>query len=292
MKPTAIALLLISALPLQGQSKWFEHSTEITRMHEKLLDDDLSGMFELMVQVWQQDLTGYMQPHLNALLKQSLEKDCGKSLETQNLPTWLSAVTIKKMSVQLSGRHSNKLVVSLSSEDTIDSINLVRWPEASLSSEVQFDNSNETLVEEQQILHETEVTYHLSGELESGLYQLDLVDVKKRRWRTWLLFGRSDPVHVVRWDSRDTWAVDKKKLLNTDCPLPKLEVDVFDYVEGKYEQVWEKSYEAQYPVKLPTQLFPADRYVVTLSMTNSRWQGPILYQDEHTISKTIDLTEE
>jgi hypothetical protein len=98
--------------------------------------------------------------------------------------------------------------------------------------------------------------------------------------------------HKVRWSSKDTWVVEKTKLLNPHCPLPVQHVSVFDYIDDEYKKVWDKKYETNYPNQLQVRSLPTERYVLTVSMSHSRWQGHVLYQDQQIISKTLDLTEE
>ncbi|OBT07982.1 hypothetical protein A9264_05810 [Vibrio sp. UCD-FRSSP16_10] len=293
MKPFLTTLLLIPlAAPIAANAQWFEENNIVTRMHQKLLEDDLNGMFEIMVQVWQQESTDNLHLHLDALLKQATEQDCGKSLTAEGLPNWVDSVSIEKISVQRPGRLSNKLMLSFLTDNRLVSVKLIGWPDSIISQNVIEQRSYETTTDDKRTLQYTEATYSLSKPLKSGLYQLQLEDTNQHSWTHWLIMSDADPVHVVRWDSKDSWIVDKKRLLNRYCPLPVQKVTVYDYQDGKYNTVWNKSYESNYPVRLPSNALPPDRYVVSVSMTQSQWQGPILFKDKRTISKTIDFTEE
>ncbi|PMM01144.1 DUF2861 family protein [Vibrio breoganii] len=293
MKPLLTALLLLPAVvPVTTNAQWFEENNAVTRMHKKLLEDDLSGMFDLMVQVWQQESTDNLEPHLESLLKQATEKDCGKSLISEGLPTWLDSITIEKVSVQRPGRLSHKLRLQIISEESLSQVRFTLWPDTSISKEVVDQDAFETITDEKRTLQQTEATYSLNKQLKSGLYQLSIEDKAQNKWSHWIVITEADPVHVVRWDSQDSWVVDKKRLLNRYCPLPVQEVTVYDYKDGQYSSVWNKSYESNYPVKLPRNAVEPERYVVSVSMTQSQWQGPILFKDKRTISKTIDYTEE
>ncbi|CAM3036960.1 DUF2861 family protein [Vibrio rarus] len=287
-----LLLLPLAVAPMTANAQWFEESNIITQMHKKLLEDDLSGMFDLMVQVWQQESTEHIEPHLDALLKQATEKDCGKGLIAEGLPTWIDSITIEKVAIQRPGRLSNKLGLSILTEQALKSVRLTAWPDATVSKNVIDQRAFAQVTDDNRTLQRTEATYSLNKPLKSGLYQLIIEDNQMRKWTHWLIMSHPDPVHVVRWASNDSWVVDKKRLLNRYCPLPVQKVTVYDYKDGQYNTVWNKSYESNYPVKLPSNALPPDRYVVNVSMTQSQWQGPILFQDKRIISKTIDFTEE
>ncbi|CAM4141843.1 DUF2861 family protein [Vibrio neonatus] len=288
----ATLLLLPLATPVTANAQWFEENNIVTQMHQKLLEDDLNGMFELMVQVWQQESTDSLASHLDSLLKQATEKDCGKSLIAEGFPSWIDSITIEKVSLQRPGRLSNKLALNILTDKPLVSVKLIAWPDSSISNNVIDQRSYEETTDDNRTLQHTEATYSLNKPLKAGLYQLVLEDNTQRLWTHWLIMSDADPVHVVRWDSQDSWAVDKKRLLNRYCPLPVQKVTVYDYKDGKYNTVWNKSYESTYPVRLPANAVPPDRYVVSVSMTQSQWQGPILFQDKRIISKTVDFADE
>lgn len=294
MKPANLILACAAlALPYCSvQAKWFEESNTVSKMHESLLNDDLNGMFDLMVQVWQQESEDYLRPHLDALLEQAVEKDCGKSLMTEGFPAWLDNVVINKNTIQRPGRTSYKVRINIESESTIKDVSLLRWPDSHISSEKQISQKVDIDTDNERQLHYTSKNYSLSSDLKSGLYQIIISDVNGESWKSWVILDSITPAQEVRWESRDSWAVDKKKLLNPSCPLPRQTVEVLEYSEGKYSRVWQKSYESRYPKQLPKNSVEPNRYLVSVSMINSRWQGPIIIQEQNTISKTIDLTEE
>ena len=81
-------------------------------------------------------------------------------------------------------------------------------------------------------------------------------------------------------------------MLNKHCPLPKLDASLYDYVDGQYNKVWGESYESDYPTSLEPNIVPPDRYVLAVSMTHQRWQGPIIVEQSQIISKTYDISVE
>lgn len=205
----ATLLLLPLATPVTANAQWFEENNIVTQMHQKLLEDDLNGMFELMVQVWQQESTDSLASHLDSLLKQATEKDCGKSLIAEGFPSWIDSITIEKVSLQRPGRLSNKLALNILTDKPLVSVKLIAWPDSSISNNVIDQRSYEETTDDNRTLQHTEATYSLNKPLKAGLYQLVLEDNTQRLWTHWLIMSDADPVHVVRWDSQDSWAVDK-----------------------------------------------------------------------------------
>lgn len=82
----------------------------------------------------------------------------------------------------------------------------------------------------------------------------------------------------------------KKALLNPYCPLPELNVSLYDYVDGQYSKLWSKSYVSEYPNSLEVTNLSSDRYVLAVTMTSQRWQGPITIEQSQVISKTYDVS--
>jgi hypothetical protein len=56
--------------------------------------------------------------------------------------------------------------------------------------------------------------------------------------------------------------------------------------------VWGKEYESEYPSQLEAKDIEPDRYVIAVSIKQSRWQGPILFVRSQIISKTLDVSPE
>ncbi|MCG6220736.1 DUF2861 family protein, partial [Vibrio diabolicus] len=79
---------------------------------------------------------------------------------------------------------------------------------------------------------------------------------------------------------------------NPYCPLPEMNVGLYDYVDGQYQRVWNKTYESDYPNSLELEGIPNERYVLAVSMNTKRWQGEILVEQSQTISRTYDITQE
>ncbi len=65
---------------------WFKNSDALTQVHKHLLDNDLSLMFDSLVEVWQINASQSREDHLNELFDQALNKDCGKTLTKRHYP--------------------------------------------------------------------------------------------------------------------------------------------------------------------------------------------------------------
>ena len=164
-----------------------------------------------------------------------------------------------------------------------------RWVDESISADAslsQEDVVTNTIANEKRYLKR----YNLTGKIEAGLYHLSIVAVDGRVFRTWIVLGDSNSSQYVRWTSKENWKVEKSALRNPHCPLPELNVSLYDYVDGQYEQVWQKSYESNYPNSLELEGVPNDRYVLAVGINSRRWQGDIIVEQAQTISRTYDLS--
>mgnify|MGYP000424145977 FL=1 len=289
MRISALSLILITSLCNSAQAAdWFDNNDTLTQVHKHLLDDDLPGMFESLVEVWQNSPKQVKEDHLNELFTQALDRDCGKSLSKPVLPSWISSLIIKRLAIQSPGRDSYRLVVDAEVESIIENIELSKWVDKPISSDSLFSKQNSK--EPSQTTHSYRKRYNLNSPLDSGLYRLTVTSQNNQTWSSWIILGEVRLKQQVRWASKDTWRIDKKELLNPYCPLPRLDVGLFDYINGQYEEVWGKSYESDYPTTLEGGNISNDRYVLAISMVHSRWQGDIAIERTQTISKTFDIS--
>ncbi|MGF1754687.1 DUF2861 family protein [Vibrio makurazakiensis] len=281
-------LFLVSLhTPVQA-NEWFKESNSLTQVHKHILDDDLPMMFSSLVEVWQNTESKRNEQHLNELFKQSLNQDCGKSLTKPSIPDWINAITVRRHAIQSPGRDTYRLVVDVESKFEITEIDIVKWVDKSISTDSDLKKS-ETENSNTVTFHKR---YNLSSPVESGLYRLSVKGKEGKSWSTWIVFGEFALRQRVRWSSKDSWIIDKKELLNPYCPLPTLDVGLYDYVEGEYEQIWSRTYESDYPTSLENNKFANDRYVLAISMNHARWQGDIIIEQTQTISKTYDISSE
>ncbi|MDV7103511.1 DUF2861 family protein [Vibrio sp. TH_r3] len=265
-------------------NEWFESSSPLNQAHQKLLNNDLEGSFRDLINVWQADPDDYVKQHLNELLLKSLESDCGKSISNEPVAAWIHSVVIKRQSIQSPGRSVARAIVEITSPEEITSVKMLNWPDGSVSNESNF------VVQQENERNTYTVTYDLTQRLANGLYRIEVTAQNNDSWSVWVVMSESISKQVVRWDSKDTWAVDKIGLLNPYCVLPVLTVSLYDYVADEYVRVWHREYESNYPKQLPISELNADRYVLAVGITHHRWQGPVIIEDQQIISKTYDIS--
>ncbi|MFA0413398.1 DUF2861 family protein [Vibrio renipiscarius] len=268
---------------------WFDRNSPLTQTHKHLLNGDLKAMLASLVEVWQLEDNVTLKPHLNELLLQSLEVDCGKSLDSKTLPEWLNGVVVKRTEIQSPGRDAFRATVEVQTSLEIADISLMRWVDKSISS----DNTLEIVRENNQSGIATySKRYNINNKLAMGLYRLDIVTKDNASWSSWLILDDPKPNMTVRWASKDHWQVEQHTLLNPNCPLPKLNATLYDYVDETYNQVWSGNYESDYPTSLPNDNYTPGRYVLAVSMIHRRWQGKIIIEQAQIISKTYDVSVE
>lgn len=281
-------MLLASLCNFVQAADWFDNNDTLTQVHKHLLDDDLPGMFESLVEVWQNNPTQVKEEHLNELFTQALDRDCGKSLAKPALPSWISSLVIKRIAIQSPGRDSYRVVVDAETEGLIQNIELSQWVDKPISSDSIFSEPPFQDSDKSTKLYRKR--YNLNSPLDSGLFRLTVKSKSNETWSSWVILGEVILKQQVRWASKDSWRVDKKELLNPYCPLPRLEVGLFDYIDGQYEEVWGKRYESDYPTTVESGNISNDRYVLAISMVHSRWQGDIAIEQTQSISKTFDIS--
>ncbi|KOO04353.1 DUF2861 family protein [Vibrio nereis] len=286
LKRTAIlGALLVSAPASAKDVPWFQSNTPLTQAHKHLLNNDLPAMFSSLVEVWQLEKNQTITPHLNDLLLQSLEVDCGKTLDTKPLPDWLNSVIVRRTDIQSPGRNSYRASVEIESRIDISDISLTKWVSRSLTN----DNAL-TAFKVSDTLTKYVKRYNLNSRMTMGLYRIDVTGSDDTTWSSWLVLGEDKAKVTVRWQSKDQWKVEKNALLNPHCPLPKLDVSLYDFVDGKYNRVWGKVYESDYPSTIDSGAAQPGRYVLAVAVNQTRWQGPIIVEQSQTISKTYDVS--
>lgn len=286
LKRTAIlGALLVSAPASAKDVPWFQSNTPLTQAHKHLLNNDLPAMFSSLVEVWQLEKNQTITPHLNDLLLQSLEVDCGKTLDTKPLPDWLNSVIVRRTDIQSPGRNSYRASVEIESRIDISDISLTKWVSRSLTN----DNAL-TAFKVSDTLTKYVKRYNLNSRMTMGLYRIDVTGSDDSTWSSWLVLGEDKAKVTVRWQSKDQWKVEKNALLNPHCPLPKLDVSLYDFVAGKYNRVWGKVYESDYPSTIDSGAAQPGRYVLAVAVNQTRWQGPIIVEQSQTISKTYDVS--
>ncbi|QJY39116.1 DUF2861 family protein [Vibrio europaeus] len=284
-----IGALIVSASTNAAQVPWFESNSPLTQAHRHLLNNDLPAMFTSLVEVWQLEKNRSITPHLNDLFLQSLDVDCGKSLDNRSLPEWISNVTVRRSEIQSPGRDAYRAIVEIESNRDIKDISLTRWVSKNLSTDNSFIQSSPTndLGTQKYVKR-----YNLNSRVRSGLYRIDVTAADESSWSSWLVLGEPKSEMTVRWDAKAQWKLERNALLNPNCPLPKLDVALYDYIDGNYNQVWGESYDSDYPTSLDNGIVDKGRYVLAVSINHQRWQGPIIVEQQQIISKTYDVSVE
>jgi len=283
----AITLGAVFTVPCVNGA-WFEKVTPLTQAHQHLLNNQLPAMFDSLVEVWQSQHSPSLNDHLNRLLLQSLNVDCGKSLSEQSFPNWIKSVVIRMVDVQSPGREAHQLLIDAVTDDEIKDMSLTKWVNSSISQDTVFNRQKGDAVTSGERSYIKR--YNLSSPLNIGLYRLILTKSDDVTWSTWIIIDHNHRNNAVHWIAKDQWDVKKIALQNPYCPLPKLNVSVYQYVDGKYQERWHNSYVSSYPSKLEHHSLPPSRYVLAVSMNQQRWQGPIVIENSQVISKTYDVS--
>lgn len=291
VKPSLLLGALLVSAPLSAlQVPWFESNSPLTQAHKHLLNDDLPSMFSSLVEVWQLEQNRSITPHLNDLLLQSLEIDCGKTLDNKSLPQWINNVIVRRTDIQSPGRDAYRAIVEVEASKEIKDISLTRWVSKPISTDNTFteatpkDNEVGTKIYTKR--------YNLNSRVTMGLYRIDVTAADQTSWSSWLILGEPKASVSVRWNAKAQWKVERNALLNPHCPLPKLDTSVYDYVDGNYVRVWGQTVDADYPTSLGNIGIDPGRYVLAVAINHQRWQGPIIVEQSQIISKTYDVSVE
>ncbi|MGY5709704.1 DUF2861 family protein [Vibrio cincinnatiensis] len=288
MQKKAFILGTLASVPfLVHSTGWFETNTPLTQAHQNLLTNDLESMFASLVEVWQLEQNQNIQTHLNDLLIQSLSVDCGKGLQSKPFPEWIKSITITNVDIQSPGRDAYQVLVEAQTNKELVDVKLTKWVKKPLSTDVILNLKGDNVTNDWRTYLKR---YNLNTKLPIGLYRLDITANDQESWSSWVIFGEPKAKQTVRWASKDKWVVDKNAQLNRYCPLPKLDVSVFDYIDSEYKEIWTKSYESDYPTELELTSLASDRYVLAVSMTHQRWQGAITIEQAQVISKTYNVS--
>ncbi|MGR5117664.1 DUF2861 family protein [Vibrio astriarenae] len=285
-------LILIGALvtaPISQANNWFEETTPLSQAHQHLLKGSLPEMYAVMVEVLQRNQSPATKEHINDLLVQSFDADCGQSLQNDPLPNWLRNVSIKRTSIQSPGRESYRLFVDVASTQPLKDISLERWINSNIAADTAFNEINDKKQRSSQTV-DYRKTYNLNSRLPMGLYHLNVLTKDNQSYSTWVIIEEYKAKQIVRWSAKDQWSIEKNELLNKFCPLPKLSVRVYNYQEEQYKEIWGRTYQANYPTKLDKMSIPPDRYVLSVALDSQRWQGPIMIEQSQIITKTYDVS--
>lgn len=299
-KKLCFSLLLCVFSSSAQANSWFLSQNLLTKAHQHLLTGQLEPMFASLVELWQLNNSTHLSVHLNELLAHSLIVDCGKGLDKQPFPQWLTNLRVRQIEIQNAERLSYQLTLEATTKNTpLVDLKLRHWEGKPLTSESAFnqlstsalskkkeDNQTPTKLNESYVYQQR---YHLNHKPKAGLYRLDILTEDNNEWSAWLILLEDSPAQRVLWTAENQWKVEKNKLLNAKCPLPKLTVSVLDYQNGHYNEVWKHHYEKEYPSSLEFNFLPSERYLLSVSMNFQRWQGSISIEQSQVIHKSYEV---
>lgn len=285
---TVVTLSLLVAPATTWAAKendWFIAKSSLTNAHKALLEGDLEQSFHSMIQTWQKEPKEHVKNHLDSLLTKALDKDCGRSFDASGFPSWLEKVTIERQTIQSPGRLNYRLSILVQSNHRLTEVTFTRWPDRTIINKVGLIENKD----QERWLYANRID--MNAQIESGLYKIKLTDETGEEWENWTILSKPNNKQTVRWNSKDTWVVDKTELLNPFCPLPVLEVSLYGNVDGKYKEVWKNKYETDYPESVSNTILPPNRYLLGVSITHKRWQGLMTIEDKQVINKAYDVSD-
>ncbi|WP_407333840.1 DUF2861 family protein [Enterovibrio sp. 27052020O] len=276
----AVFILLVALLPLKGMSAWFSGSDALTSAHQRLLEGNTADSFDAMVEAWQQEKTETEYRHLTELLALAISEDCGRSLSTLSLPSWLQSVVIRRETVQTPNRVYYQFSIYGNSKEGIDKLSFAKWPDRTLiASELGLDNANQFKLEFDAI----------SGAVPAGLYKLDVKSLEGEDWSSWVLIAQPEPIQKISWKDSRSWRIAPTTDLKSTCPRPFLSMNLYQQTGVEDAPIWSEDKDKNLPTSLPVIDVPNGQYWFSVALIERRWQGAILFEDVQRIARSIDL---
>ncbi|CZF81062.1 DUF2861 family protein [Grimontia marina] len=279
MKPT-VFLFIITIFPFGIAAAWFSGSDALTSAHQRLLEGNTAQSFEAMVEAWQQDNTDTEQRHLTELLSLAISEDCGRSLSTLSLPSWLQAIVIRRETVQTPNRVYYQFSIYGSSDTGILNVTFSEWPEKKLL--------NANLIPDDAKSFKLDIR-GLSGAVHAGLYKLDVTSTEGENWSSWILVSQPEPIQKISWKDSRSWRIAPPTDLKSTCPRPFLSMNLYQTDVGEDAPIWSEEKDKNLPTSLPVIDVPNGQYWFSVALIERRWQGAILFEDVQRIARFIDL---
>ncbi|ENM3947315.1 DUF2861 family protein, partial [Vibrio cholerae] len=202
--PLWLTGMLISMPVFADPTGWFEKNTPLTQAHQHLLNNDLQSMFSSLVEVWQLEKNNNLKTHLNNLLIQSLNVDCGRGLDNKPFPDWIQGLTIRRVDVQSPGRDAYQVAIDTKTKVPITDIRLTKWVDKIVSTDSSFTNRSDSVTTN---VYTYAQRYNLTNPLSAGLYRIDITATDQESWSAWVILGDTIAKQVVRWASKDEWQI-------------------------------------------------------------------------------------
>ncbi|WP_394209706.1 DUF2861 family protein [Enterovibrio calviensis] len=276
----AVFLFVMMALPLKGVCAWFSGSDALTSAHQRLLEGNTAESFDAMVEAWQQEKTSTEHRHLTELLSLAISEDCGRSLSTLSLPSWLESMVIRRETVQTPNRVYYQFSIYGNSNQGIASLSFAEWPNQSLIlSELTEENENQFKLEFEAV----------AGAVPAGLYKLDLTSKEGEAWSSWVLIAQPEPTQKISWKDSRSWRIAPRLDLKSTCPRPFLSMNLYQQTGVEDAPIWSEDKDKNLPTSLPVIDVPNGQYWFSVALIERRWQGAILFEDVQRIARSIDL---
>lgn len=263
---------------------WFKGSDSLTSAHQYLLEGMASKSILSMIEVWQQDKNENAQHHLIKLLSLAIKEDCGRSLSTQPLPSWIKSLGVRRESIQTSNSVSYALSVYGRTEKGVAELSFSAWPD-------KFVHFNETNENEND---KTDFKYTLEGlsqNMHAGLYKLNIKSIEGELWSSWVLLSQENQIQKITWNDSKNWRILSSSELNSTCPKPVLAIHLYPQHKSNKDPVWSLVKDTHLPTTLPQIDVAPGQYWVAVSLIERRWQGSILFEEIQGIGRIIDISD-
>lgn len=257
----------------------------LVQSHRYLLENNLPAMYSSVIETWQSDDSAQVTENLNSLLQQMLGSDCGKNFGNSHFPDWIQSVTIKVIDEDESGRISHAFSIRVHTTKTLKNIFVLKKIDSPLSLDSDFvadknDHNGSSYIKR----------YRLNKSVSSGLYWIEVKAQDDTSWGVWLPLARLKNKAVLHWNKNVSWSISNMNAINDDCPLERLTVSLYDFLDGEYKKVSSKNYVSEFPTSMNKTNVPSDRYMLELSLSNEYWQEQISIEEVQIIKKTRDIS--
>lgn len=276
----AVFFFTLLAVPALAQAAWFSGSDALTSAHQKLLEGNTAASFDAMVEAWQQDKTVTEERHLTELLSLAITEDCGRSLSTLSLPSWLQSVVIRRETVQTPNRVYYQFSIYGHSKQGVSNVSFSEWPEKALiDQKIGEQNANDFKLD----------ILGLSRAVPAGLYKLEVTSKEGEVWSSWVLVSQPDPIQKISWKDSRSWRIAPPTDLKSTCRRPFLSMNLYQQDNDGNPPIWSEDKDKNLPTSLPEIDVPNGQYWFSVALIERRWQGAISFEEVQRIARYIDF---
>ncbi|PKF50404.1 DUF2861 family protein [Enterovibrio nigricans] len=259
---------------------WFSGSDALTSAHQKLLEGNTAESFDAMVEAWQQENGPAEKRHMADLLSLAITEDCGRSLSTLSLPSWLQNIVIRRETVQTPNRVFYHFSIYGSSSAGVSSVSFSAWPDRTVLHSNFVDDES----------RDFKLDYDgLSRAIKAGLYKLDVTSNNGERWSSNVLITQPEAIQAISWKDSRSWRIAPPTDLKGSCPRPFLSMNLYSQNDGESAPIWSEEKDKNLPTALPVIDVPNGQYWFSVALIERRWQGAILLEEVQRIGRSVDL---